>query len=138
MAKHNAKQNAKHNAKQNALSITPQQNTQHNASRSTLVLHQQKNVSRQQHNGFQANITKVLRHKCLRFFRTANSNPGILFSSQNKQGKNRFRESFRIFPKHKRRNSKKHGMQLNKSQVLIFSKGAEFEIKEMVIISKGL
>ena len=65
-----------------ALSITPQQNTQHNASRSTLVLRQQKNVSRQQYNGFQANITKVPRHKCLRFLRTAGSNPGIPFSSQ--------------------------------------------------------
>ena len=55
-------------------------------------------------------MTKVPRHKCLRFFRTALGNLGIPFLSQNKQGKNRFREDFRIIPKHERRNSEKYRM----------------------------
>ena len=58
-------------------------------------------------------MTKVPEHYLLRFLSTASSNLGIPFLAKIKQGKNRFRESFRIIPKHEKRNSEKHGMQLN-------------------------
>ena len=58
-------------------------------------------------------MTKVPRHKLLKVLTYCKSNHGISFSSQNKQEKNRFRESFRIFLKHERRNSEKYKMQLN-------------------------
>ena len=58
-------------------------------------------------------MTKVLRHYLLWFLSTVISNPRILFLAKNKRGKNRFREGFKIIPKHERRNSEKYKMQLN-------------------------
>ena len=58
-------------------------------------------------------MTKVLRYYLLWFLSTAFGNPGILFLATNKRRKNRFREGFRIIPKHKKRNSEKHRIQLN-------------------------
>ena len=58
-------------------------------------------------------MTKVPRHYLLRFLSPTSSNPGIPFLAKNKQGKNRFKEGFRIIPKYGRRNSEKHRMQLN-------------------------
>ena len=58
-------------------------------------------------------MTKVLRHYLLWFLSTAIGNPRILFLTKNKRRKNRFREGFRIIPKHERRNSEKYRMQLN-------------------------
>ena len=72
-------------------------------------------------------MTKVLRHYLLWFLSTIIGNPKIPFLAKNKRRKNRFREDFMIIPKHERRNSEKHRMQLNKAQSFK-------EISQLIII----